>query len=125
MRELLKTHGPGTVLSYLTVSNTISVSMLCSTWLLFTRSTGQTPLQAWPQFLAMWAGMWAAQQAVRPVKVAMGLAGTPIGTAVVTAAARLFRVNNTAALVVLLVLEAVVLLGCLGLVALHASHMVG
>jgi hypothetical protein len=117
-------NGPGAFFAYITVSNLLSVSMLSSAWLVFTKRTGQTPLQAWPQFLACYAGVYAAQHLARPYKVAVGLAAAPLGTAAVAAAARLFRNSSRAALVLLLVVEAAVLLACLGGVVLFARRMV-
>jgi hypothetical protein len=124
LRRLLATHGPGAVLSYLTVSNALSVGSLCSAWLLFARATGVTPLQDWPRFLAAYAPAYAAQHAARPLKLAAGLTAARVGSAAVAAVGRVLRIGSTAALVVLLVLEGAVLLACLGAVVLWANRMV-
>lgn len=121
---MIASNGPGAFFAYITVSNMLSVGTLSSAWLLFTRSTGQTPLQAWPQFIACYAGVYAAQHLARPYKIAAGFAAAPIGTAAVTTAARALRVSSKVALVVLLVLEAVVLLSILGCVVLYAARLV-
>jgi hypothetical protein len=124
LRDMINSNGPGAFFAYITVSNLLSVGTLSSAWLIFTRSTGQTPLQAWPQFLACYAGVYAAQHLARPYKIAVGLAAAPFGTAAVKAATKLFRVSSKAALVALLLIEAVLLLSCLGCVVLYASHLV-
>lgn len=123
VQDFIKAKGPGAFLAYITVSNILSVGMLSSAWLVFTRTTGQTPLQAWPQFLACYAGVWAAQHLARPYKIALGLAASPAGTAALAAARRVFKVGSNTALVLLLVLEAVLLLSCLGVVVLYSSQM--
>lgn len=124
MQDMIKANGPGAFFAYITVSNLLSVGTLSSAWLLFTRSTGQTPLQAWPQFLACYAGVYAAQHLARPYKIAVGLAAAPIGTAAVSAASRLLKISSNAALVGLLLAEAVLLLSCLGCVVLYTSRLV-
>jgi hypothetical protein len=124
IQDMIASNGPGAFFAYITVSNMLSVGTLSSAWLLFTRSSGQTPLQAWPQFIACYAGIYAAQHLARPYKIAAGLAAAPIGTAAVTTAARLLRVSSKVALVVLLLLEAVVLLSILGCVVLYAARLV-
>lgn len=124
VQDFIKAKGPGAFLAYITVSNILSVGMLSSAWVLFTRTTGQTPLQAWPQFLACYAGVWAAQHLARPYKIALGLAASPAGTAALAAARRVFKVGSNTALALLLVMEAVLLLSCLGAVVLYSSRMV-
>lgn len=182
LKAMVKSQGPGAFFAYITVSNLLSVGTMCSAWVLFTRQTGQTPLQAWPQvraatpavanlpckccagrqerfaqltlcsvthawacrhrthmcsrtccccccfhfrqFLACYAGVYAAQHLARPYKIAAGLAAAPLGTAAVSAAGRMLRVSQTTSLVVLLVVEAVALLSCLGVVVLYASRLV-
>lgn len=121
---MVRRSGPGAFFAYITVSNVLSVGMLSSAWLVFTRSTGQTPLQAWPQFLACYAGIYAAQHLARPYKIAAGLAAAPLGKAAVRSAQRALRVSSKVALVVLLLVEAVLLLACLGCVVLYARHLV-
>jgi hypothetical protein len=106
------------------VSNALSVGVLCSAWLLFTRTTGSTPPADWPRFVGVFTGTYAALHAARPLKLAAGLATAPVGAALVSAAARLLRISSSAALVVLLLLEAAVLLACLGCVVLWANRMV-
>jgi hypothetical protein len=45
VQGMLQQYGPGAFFSYITCSNVLSVTMLSSAWLLFTRTTGYTPLQ--------------------------------------------------------------------------------
>lgn len=122
---MLQQYGPGAFLCYITCSNLLSVGMLSSAWLLFTRTTGFTPLQAgqWPKFLVFYAGAYAMTHAARPLKLAGGLACAPVGTALVDGVARALRSSKVAALVVLLVAEAAGLLCCLGAVALYANRL--
>lgn len=124
LQDMIKANGPGAFLAYITASNCLSVGTLSCAWLAFTRTTGQTPLQAWPQFLACYAGVYAAQHLARPYKIAAGLAAAPLGNAALRTTQRLLKVGSKAALVVLLLLEAVLLLSFLGCVVLYARRMV-
>jgi hypothetical protein len=124
LQDMIKANGPGAFLAYITASNCLSVGTLSCAWLAFTRTTGQTPLQAWPQFLACYAGVYAAQHMARPYKIAAGCAAAPLGNAALAATQRLLKVGSKAALLVLLLLEAVLLLSCLGCVILYARRMV-
>jgi hypothetical protein len=45
VQGMLQQYGPGAFFCYITCSNIVSVTMLSSAWLLFTRTTGRTPLQ--------------------------------------------------------------------------------
>jgi hypothetical protein len=45
VQGMLQQYGPGAFFCYITCSNVLSVAMLSSAWLLFTRTTGYTPLQ--------------------------------------------------------------------------------
>eukprot|EP00878_Enallax_costatus_P015969 GHUV01016744.1.p1 GENE.GHUV01016744.1~~GHUV01016744.1.p1 ORF type:complete len:260 (+),score=54.31 GHUV01016744.1:186-965(+) len=124
-QSFIQRHGVGAFLSYITVSNAVSVFMLSSAWLLFTKTVGMTPLAPgqWPKFLMFYGGAYAMQHITRPLKLAIGLAGTSIGTAAIHKVAQLFGISDTAALVVLLAVEVVLLLSCLGCAALYAQSL--
>jgi hypothetical protein len=77
----------------------------------------------WPKFLVFYAGAYAMTHAARPLKLAVGLACAPAGTALVEAAAWALRSSKAVALVVLLVAEAAALLCCLAAVAMYASRL--
>lgn len=99
--------------------------MLSSAYILFTKTTGATPLAPgqWPKFLVFYAGAYAMQHIARPLKLAAGLAGASIGAAAVDGVAAILGIGKNAALVVLLAVEAVLLLCCLGGVALYANKL--
>lgn len=77
----------------------------------------------WPKFLVFYAGAYAVAHIARPLKLAVGLAGTPVGTALVEGVARLLHSSKNAALVVLLVAEAALLLCGLGAVVVYANTL--
>jgi hypothetical protein len=54
VQGMLQQYGPGAFLSYITCSNLLSVAMLSSAWLLFTRTTGCTPLQVCNRQRCLW-----------------------------------------------------------------------
>eukprot|EP00879_Flechtneria_rotunda_P031809 GHRR01034793.1.p1 GENE.GHRR01034793.1~~GHRR01034793.1.p1 ORF type:complete len:107 (-),score=37.11 GHRR01034793.1:85-405(-) len=101
--------------------------MLSSAWLLYTRSTGCTPLGQgqWPRFLVFYAGAYAVQHVARPLKLACGLAGAPVGNWLLrVTSAVLGGRSSHIALVWLLGIQAVLLLCCLGAVAVYATQLV-
>lgn len=77
----------------------------------------------WPQFLVFYAGAYAVAHAARPMKLAVGLACAPAGTAAVDGVAWSLRSSKVVALVVLLLAEAVALLCCLGSVVVYANRL--
>lgn len=124
-KQFIMQHGPGAFLSYITTSNILSVVMLSTAWVLYTKTTGITPLGPgqWPRFLVFYAGAYAMQHLARPLKLAVGLAGAPVGSAAVDKLSSVLGSSKTAALVVLLICEAVTLLACVGCVVLYAKSL--
>jgi hypothetical protein len=124
---LLRSHGSGGLLAYLTFSNVCSVGVLCAAWLSFTAAHGATPLSSGGaglrSFAAYAAGAYAALQAARPLKVAVGVTAAPLGTAALRTACRLLLCSERRAFAVLLVLQAAALLGCIVMTGLAAATM--
>ena len=71
--------GTSALLSYGFVSNVSYVTCLICAWVVFGRQTGLSPLATgqWPKFLAVYAGFWAVQNIIRPLRFGLSVAIAP------------------------------------------------
>ncbi|CAD7698771.1 unnamed protein product [Ostreobium quekettii] len=78
-RQRLKDLGLGALLSYFFVSNTTNGTFVVIAWITHVKRTGLTPLAKgqWPAFLAVYAGLFALQNIMRPIRLGVALALTP------------------------------------------------
>lgn len=78
-KERIKALGLGAVLSYGFVSNTTYGACIVIAWVTHVKRTGLTPLAPgqWPGFLAVYAGLWAMQNILRPIRFTVAVAMTP------------------------------------------------
>lgn len=120
LQELISRYGMGAAFSFITFSNACSLLCLSAAWLAFWSRFGCSPLQQgqWPKFLGFYSLLYAAQQASRPLRLAAGLALTPIGDALIASTARVLHCSRHVALLLLFGLQAAAMLTVLGAVAL-------
>jgi hypothetical protein len=123
LQTLIARYGAGAFLTYITFSNILSVGMLCTAWIFFWHTSGVSPLHQgqWPKFVAFYTALWAAQQVSRPMRLGVGLASAPLGDKLLAWTAKKLNRSTQAALGIVLVVEALLLLGTLALVALATS----
>jgi hypothetical protein len=77
-KEAIAKLGAGGFLSYGFISNINYGSAVGAAWILFVRKYGVSPLgDQWPAFLAFYAGIWAAQNFLRPARFALAVALAP------------------------------------------------
>jgi hypothetical protein len=77
-------------------------------WLAVVRRTGVSPLEGeWPQFLAIYAGLWIGASFMRPIRMSMALAAAPLVNAFLESTQRRLGVNKGVAFGILLGMIAV------------------
>lgn len=78
-KERLKALGMGAFASYGVISNLNYGTALTMAWLAFVKLNGVAPTAPgqWPSFLAFYAGFWAVQNFVRPLRISLALALAP------------------------------------------------
>lgn len=75
----IKALGIGAVLSYGFISNVSYGACVAVAWITHVKRSGLSPLAAgqWSGFLAVYAGLWALQNFLRPMRFALAVALTP------------------------------------------------
>jgi hypothetical protein len=80
---------------------------MTTAWLAVVRRTGVSPLEGqWPQFLAIYAGLWVGASFMRPIRLSLALAAAPFVNAFLEATQRRLGVNKGVAFGLLLALIA-------------------
>lgn len=79
MQERLKKQGLNTMLLYVILSNICVVVFMVFAWYGFSRQQGESPLYPgqWKPFLAVFTGLMAADNALKPVRLAIALGLAP------------------------------------------------
>ena len=78
--ENLAKLGLNALLAYGFVSNVSYITCLIVSWIIYGKSTGLSPLapNQWKPFFAVYAGLWAANNVLRPVRFTVSLALSPL-----------------------------------------------
>ncbi len=78
-KENISKLGLSVLLSYGFVSNMNSITGLILSWIIFGKATKQSPLAPgqWKGFLAVYAGIWAANNILRPLRVSLAILISP------------------------------------------------
>lgn len=79
-KRKLQDLGIGAFIAYGFVSNVNSGIMVVIAWLSHVKQTGMIPFAKgqWKAFLAVYAGLWAVQNFLRPIRIAAAIALTPL-----------------------------------------------
>lgn len=78
-KENIAKLGMYVLLSYGFVSNVSYITLLIISWVIFGKANGLSPLAAgqWKGFLAVYAGLWAANNFLRPLRISLALFMSP------------------------------------------------
>jgi len=85
VKKALASLGLNALLAYGFVSNVSYITCLILSWVSHGKATGLSPLAQgqWKPFLAIYAGFWAANNLLRPLRFSLSLVITPFFTALI------------------------------------------
>jgi hypothetical protein len=94
--EQLAAMGVATLLAYGAVSNVNMAVCVMISWVTFGKATGKSPLDPgqWPGFVAIYAGIWVANNFLRPARIALAVAIGPYFERLVTFWQRKFKISQ-------------------------------
>jgi len=97
--DQLAAMGVATLLAYGAVSNVNMAACVILSWVTYGKTTGMSPLDAgqWPGFIAIYAGIWVANNFLRPLRVAAAIALGPFFERIVKFCERKLKVSQQAA----------------------------
>jgi hypothetical protein len=106
----LKKHGAGAFLSYSCVSNISTVTCLAIAWISHCKLFHVSPLSPgrWKAYLLMYAGIYGANNALRPLRITLAVALAPVFTSLIRAVQNGLRLGRKQALFVSIFLVNVV-----------------
>lgn len=90
------------------ISNLNAGVLMTTAWLAVVKRSGMSPLEGgnWPEFLAIYAGLWVGASFMRPIRLSMAIAAAPLINGFMDASQRRLRVNRGVAFGLLLAMIA-------------------
>jgi len=105
-KENITKLGFNVLLSYGWISNTFAITGVIISWVIFGKANNISPLAPgqWKKFLLVYAGVWAANNLLRPIRVSLSIVVAPIFEKFIYYLQAKFKVSRSAAVAIVVFL---------------------